>query len=218
MPIVSVIATSVMASPSHPRANNMRLRPWLKSWRGRMERNAAVLIACGMLGVAPAAAVAQDMMRHVDLTSPEMTSAEMTRDEVVARITAATSASLDFTGKKLSGLDLSGLDLSGAILRAARLNKTKLRDPKLDRGILVQVWRRGAARWRCAHPGPPRRRHEESVHGAHAGGTEVQQSRASNPARCGSVARGPRIRIPQECGSDQRLAAGRRAGGSDAHR
>ena len=67
----------------------------------------------GLLVVAPAAA--QDMMQHVDLTSPEMTAAEMTRAEVEAAIAAATSTQpADFTGKKLSGLDLSGLDLSGA--------------------------------------------------------------------------------------------------------
>src|SRR5262249_38348387 len=55
-------------------------------------------------------APAQDMMRHVDLTSPEMTSAEMTRAEVETALAAATAERpADFTGKKLSGLDLSGL-------------------------------------------------------------------------------------------------------------
>src|SRR5262245_18764232 len=84
---------------------------------------------------------AQDMMRHVDLTSPEMTSAEMTRADVEAAMAAATSARpADFTGKKLSGLDLSGLDLSGAVLRAARLIGSKLTDAKLDRAVLDQAW------------------------------------------------------------------------------
>jgi uncharacterized protein YjbI with pentapeptide repeats len=64
---------------------------------------------------------AQDLMRYLDLTSPDMTSAEMTRAEVK---TALASHETDFTGKKLSGLDLSGLDLSGVQFRAARLNKT----------------------------------------------------------------------------------------------
>src|ERR1043166_5120528 len=47
---------------------------------------------------------AQDMMRHVDLTSSDMTSAELTRDEVAAAAAAGTSANpVDFTGKRLSG-------------------------------------------------------------------------------------------------------------------
>ena len=103
-----------------------------------MRRASLCTAAFGMLGllvVAPAAA--QDMMQHVDLTSPEMTAAEMTRAEVEAAIAAATSTQpADFTGKKLSGLDLSGLDLSGTVLRAARLNGTKLTDAKLDRAVL----------------------------------------------------------------------------------
>ena len=98
--------------------------------------------ALGMFSLVSAApAAAQDMMRHIDLTSPEMTSAEMTRADVEAVIAAATSDQpADFTGKKLSGLDLSGLDLSGALLRAARLNRTKLNNAKLDRAILDQAW------------------------------------------------------------------------------
>src|SRR5215470_8483236 len=78
-------------------------------------------------------AAAQDMMRHVDLSSPDMVAAEMTRAEVETVLAAATAEKpADFTGKRLSGLDLSGLDLSGAILRAAKLNKAKLVDAKLD--------------------------------------------------------------------------------------
>jgi uncharacterized protein YjbI with pentapeptide repeats len=63
---------------------------------------------------------AQDLMRNLDLTSPDVTSAEMTRAEVE---TALASHETDFTGKKLSGLDLSGLNLSGVQFREARLNK-----------------------------------------------------------------------------------------------
>src|SRR6476620_12451797 len=60
--------------------------------------------ALGMFSLVSAApAAAQDMMRHIDLTSPEMTSAEMTRADVEAVIAAATSDQpADFTGKKLS--------------------------------------------------------------------------------------------------------------------
>jgi hypothetical protein len=58
-----------------------------------MRRASLCTVAFGMLGllvVAPAAA--QDMMQHVDLTSPEMTAAEMTRAEVEAAIAAAQRA------------------------------------------------------------------------------------------------------------------------------
>ena len=49
--------------------------------------------ALGMFSLVSAApAAAQDMMRHIDLTSPEMTSAEMTRADVEAVIAAATPA------------------------------------------------------------------------------------------------------------------------------
>ena len=50
-----------------------------------MRRASICTAAFGMIGlvfVAPAAA--QNMMQHVDLTSPEMTAAEMTRAEVEA--------------------------------------------------------------------------------------------------------------------------------------
>ena len=65
------------------------------------------------LGLLAVTASAQDMMRHLDLSSPDMVSAEMTRMEVEAALAKATIvAPADFTGKRLSGLDLSGLDLS----------------------------------------------------------------------------------------------------------
>src|SRR5258708_23767904 len=102
----------------------------------RMIRTAA--LGLGLLAVT---ATAQDMMRHVDLSSPDMVSAEMTRGEIEAALAIASGAApADFTGKRLSTLDLSGLDLSGAIFRAARLNKTKLAGAKLDRAILDQAW------------------------------------------------------------------------------
>src|SRR3984893_6433133 len=143
MSAISAIATSVPPGDRNPAGNHIRLRSGLKLWRHRKGRHTAVALAWGMLGAASAVAAAQDMMRHVDLTSPEMTTAEMTRADVVASIAAARPASVDFTGKKLSGLDLSGLDLSGAVLRAAKLNKTNLAGAKLDRAILDQVgcWR-----------------------------------------------------------------------------
>src|SRR6516164_5988166 len=88
-----------------------------------------------VLAVTVVAAAAQDMMRNLDLSSPDMVSAEMTRADVEAALGAAAP-----TGKKLSGLDLSGLDLSGVNFRAARLNKTKLAGAKLDHAILDQAW------------------------------------------------------------------------------
>ena len=92
------------------------------------------------LGLLTVTATAQDMMRGVDLSSPDMVSAEMTRTQVEAAIATATAAPADFTGKRLSNLDLSGLDLSRAIFRAARLNKTKLAGANLDHAVLDQAW------------------------------------------------------------------------------
>ena len=92
------------------------------------------------LGLLTVTATAQDMMRGVDLSSPDMVSAEMTRAQVEATIATATTAPADFTGKRLSNLDLSGLDLSRAIFRNARLNKTRLANADLDHAVLDQAW------------------------------------------------------------------------------
>ena len=55
------------------------------------------------LGLVAMTATAQDMMRHVDLSSPDMVSAEMTRAEVEAVLAATTgTAAADFTGKRLA--------------------------------------------------------------------------------------------------------------------
>src|SRR5215813_10172566 len=116
---------------------------------GRNICRSAELTVKGAIGTAmlcfglavTAAARAQDMIRHIDLSSPEMTSAEFTRKDVETALGNATgTAPADFAGKKMSGLDLSGLNLSGAILRAARLNKTKLNRARLDNAVLDQAW------------------------------------------------------------------------------
>src|SRR5450759_5524111 len=92
-------------------------------------------------GLLAMTATAQDMMRGLDLSSPDMVSSEMTRGQVEAILARATAAApADFTGKRLSSLDLSGLDLSGVIFRAARLNKTKLAGANLDHAVLDQAW------------------------------------------------------------------------------
>ena len=97
-----------------------------------MQRRLALRLMEGLLALAfvagPACvADAQDPMRGLDLSSPDMTVAEMTRAEVEAALKAARGGErADFTGKRLSGLDLSGLDLSGANLRAVRLNHANL--------------------------------------------------------------------------------------------
>lgn len=88
------------------------------------------------LGLLAVTAPAQDMMRDVDLSSPDMVSADMTRSEVEAALAAANvAAPADFNGKRLSSLDLSG-----AIFRAARLNKKKLVGAKLNLAVLDQAW------------------------------------------------------------------------------
>src|SRR5215207_2288287 len=90
----------------------------------------ALIVSSGSLG--------QDMMRHVDLTSPEMTQAEVTRADV--EILIQNSAPVDLSNRRLSGLDLSGLNLTGANLRASRLNKTNLSRADLSGAILDQAW------------------------------------------------------------------------------
>src|SRR4051794_25927974 len=71
----------------------------------------ALIVSSGSLG--------QDMMRHVDLASPEMTQAEVTRADV--EILIQNGAPVDLSNRRLSGLDLSGLNLKAANLRASRL-------------------------------------------------------------------------------------------------
>ena len=88
-------------------------------------------------------ATAQDMMQHVDLSSPAFSLAEMTRAEVEATLKAAPGGA-DLSGKSLNGLDLSGLDLHGVNFRAAKMNKAKLTGARLDGAILDQVWAIGA--------------------------------------------------------------------------
>src|SRR5688572_6628916 len=93
------------------------------------------------IGLCCGAALAQDMMQHVDLSSPQMTEAEMSRDELLAMIQAGGSAEQpDLSGKRLSGLDLSEMDFRGANLRGAYLNNVKLAGANLDGAILDQAW------------------------------------------------------------------------------
>ena len=61
----------------------------------------------------------QDLLRHVDLASPEMTTAEMTR----ADVNIEKGSPVDLSDRRLSGLDLSELNLrvrSGNHERRAR--------------------------------------------------------------------------------------------------
>ena len=61
----------------------------------------SIVTAAIGLALATMTAMAQDMMRHIDLSSPDMISAEMTRQEVEAALAAASiAAPADFTGKK----------------------------------------------------------------------------------------------------------------------
>jgi len=88
-------------------------------------------------------ATAQDMMHHVDLSSPAYSSAEMTRAEVEALLKAGQGGA-DLSGRSLNGLDLSRLDLSGVNFHAARMNGAKLTGARLDGAILDQIWAIGA--------------------------------------------------------------------------
>jgi uncharacterized protein YjbI with pentapeptide repeats len=111
-----------------------------------MGREGAVMQSFGRRRILAAAAClcsppayTQDMMRHVDLSSPMFASTEMTRAEVEASLTAAHGRA-DFSGKSLNGLDLSGLDFSNANFRAARINRAKFSGATLDGAVLDQVW------------------------------------------------------------------------------
>src|SRR5258708_29615290 len=92
-----------------------------QSWAGRVTlmpfRFAFALVPIAALLVHPHDAVSQDLLRYVDLNSPEMSTSEMTRTEVDALLKAARGPgdqrSADLEGKRLSHLDLSGLDFSG---------------------------------------------------------------------------------------------------------
>src|SRR5438067_825832 len=54
-----------------------------------MGRRSICVVVAGIFTLLVVSAGAQDMMRHVDVTSPDMMSAEMTRAEVEAAIAAA---------------------------------------------------------------------------------------------------------------------------------
>jgi len=124
----------------------------LKLKLGRPERHgvmlfrlAVALVSMAVLLVHPCDAVSQDLLRYVDLNSPEMSTSEMTRAEVDELLKGATQGpgdqrSADLEGKRLSHLDLSGLDFSGSNLRLAKLNRTDLKGARFDRAILNQAW------------------------------------------------------------------------------
>jgi uncharacterized protein YjbI with pentapeptide repeats len=100
---------------------------------------------------------AQNMMRHVDLTPPEMTDAELARAGVEQLISQSGGGSLDLSGKRLSDLDLSALNLQGANLRLARLDGTKLVRADLSGANLDQAWVLGADFTETARAGKPSR-------------------------------------------------------------
>src|SRR5260370_17637361 len=97
-------------------------------------RLAFALVSMAALLVHPSNAVSQDLLRYVDLNSPEMSTSEMTRAEVDALLKAAPQGpgeqrSADLEGKRLPHLDLSALDFSGSNLRLPTLNRTDLQSP-----------------------------------------------------------------------------------------
>ena len=104
-----------------------------------------LVMSMAALLVHPHDAVSQDLLRYVDLNSPEMSTSEMTRAEVDELLKAVPQGpgdqrSADLEGKRLSHLDLSGLDFSGRNLRLAKLNRTDLKGARFDRAILNQAW------------------------------------------------------------------------------
>src|SRR5258708_12663431 len=107
-------------------------------------RPAFALVSMAVLLVHPRDAVSQDLLRYVDLNSPEMSTAEMTRDEVDALLKAAPQGPADqrsanLEGKRLSHLDLSGLDFSASNLPLATFNRTTPNAPPSHRPILTHA-------------------------------------------------------------------------------
>src|ERR1700743_1777412 len=104
---------------------------------------ARVLIAA--LLVHPFDAVSQDLLRYVDLNSPEMSTSDMTRAEVNELLKAVPQGpgdqrSADLEGKRLSHLDLSGLAVPCRNRRRAKLNRPDLKGARCDRAILSRAW------------------------------------------------------------------------------
>ncbi len=92
----------------------------------RSSRSGAAALTLTLALFAPlfAPALAQDMLRGVDLTLPAYSRSDYSREEIVALLKAQKpDAPLDLSGKSLNGADLSGLDFSHVNLRAARLSR-----------------------------------------------------------------------------------------------
>src|ERR1700730_6107698 len=106
-------------------------------------RIAFALVSIAALLVHPYDAVSQDLLRYVDLNSPEMSTSEMTRTEVDALLTAAPQGPGDRSSAALAGkrrANLARFDCPGSKLRLARVNRTDLRGARFDRAILNQAW------------------------------------------------------------------------------
>lgn len=103
------------------------------------------LVAGAVLFAQASEPAAQDLMDHVDMSSPEMTEAELTRDELLSILANASSAlPVDLRSKRLSGLNLQEIDFKAANLRWARLNKADLRGANLAGATLDSAWLIGA--------------------------------------------------------------------------
>ncbi|MEQ8823963.1 MAG: pentapeptide repeat-containing protein [Filomicrobium sp.] len=101
----------------------------------------AALSAAAAAIVLPSAALTQDMMRHVNLETPEFTESSMTRAELQKKLAELNPGeTLDLTAAALNGLDMSGLDLRQTKLQSARLNKTNLSGANLEGVVLDQAW------------------------------------------------------------------------------
>jgi uncharacterized protein YjbI with pentapeptide repeats len=104
-------------------------------------RFSPLLVGSALLLCSPYSLLGQDVMDHVDLTTPDMAEAEMSRDELLALLSnAAPDERVDLTSKRLSGLDLSEVDFRGANLRWAKMNNADLSGANLSNAILDSAW------------------------------------------------------------------------------
>lgn len=99
------------------------------------------VITAATLLVQPNRVAGQDVMDHVDMSSPEMTESELTREELLTMLARASADEpIDLSSKRLSGLDLSNIDFKAANLRWARLNSADLRGANLSNTVLDSAW------------------------------------------------------------------------------
>src|SRR6266536_3018130 len=167
------------------------------------------ILAGSVLGFA-ATALAQDLMRHVDLSSREMTSAEMTRGEVEAALASGNAgAPADLSGKKLSGADLNDASLKRASIFAAQMQRAELDRADLASARIAADLSAASLVGASLAGDQSGGRHEKPVDGIGARCAQIGQARRREFARCRSRPRRSGVRFAQRRRPNRRLAGPR---------